>query len=45
MGAALGEGGGGRAPGPRLQKLAYECLAKAELGELAKWEAPPASAM
>ena len=32
--------GGSRAPGPRLQKLAYECLATAELGELAKWDAP-----
>ena len=37
--------GGARAPGPRLQKLAYECLAKAELGELARWEPPPPSAM
>jgi CubicO group peptidase (beta-lactamase class C family) len=37
--------GGARAPGPRLQKLAYECLAKAELVDLAKWAAPPTSAI
>ena len=32
--------GGKWAPGPRLQKLAYECLAKADLDELAQWKAP-----
>eukprot|EP01051_Picozoa_sp_SAG22_P013538 SAG22_NODE_1529_length_4218_cov_2.153435_3_plen_137_part_00 len=33
-------GGWAQMPGLRLQKLAYECLSKVELGKLAKWEAP-----